>query len=63
MTTILAATDVNTVDLTTGTFYVLELFPYPQFVIDEEGETKTFDRFESALQEADDCQQGIVLQL
>lgn len=45
-----------------GPFYVIENFPYPQFVIDEEGELKEFDNYEEALAEAEDCQNGYVIQ-
>jgi hypothetical protein len=44
-----------------GPFYVVETFPYPLFVTDEEGDTKTFDSYEAAATEASDCQQGYVL--
>lgn len=44
-----------------GLFYVIEQFPFPQFVIDENGNLKTFDTYREAKQEADDCQQGHVL--
>lgn len=44
-----------------GPFYVLDCFSYPEFVIDEEGVPKTFDRYEEAMQEAEDCQQGMVI--
>ena len=42
-------------------FYVIENFPYPQFVIDEEGDLKSFDSYEDALTEAMDCQNGYVI--
>jgi hypothetical protein len=42
-------------------FYVIENFPYPQFVIDEEGNLKSFDIYEDALTEAMDCQNGYII--
>jgi len=44
-----------------GPFYVIEAFPYPQFVMNEEGITKSFDSYEAAQAEADDCQNGWVI--
>ena len=44
-------------------FYVIDDFPYPQFVLDENGELKEFDTYEEALTEAADCQNGYVIQL
>lgn len=44
-----------------GIFYVIECFPYPQFVTDEEGITQVFDTYAAALAEASDCQQGYVI--
>ncbi|HWB27498.1 MAG TPA: hypothetical protein VG738_18610 [Chitinophagaceae bacterium] len=58
--TIFAATTLTAEHLTGKTFYVIDLFPYPQFVMDEDGGNKEFDTFEAAQAEADDCQGGIV---
>lgn len=44
-----------------GLFYVIETFPYPQFVMNENGEVKTFDDYNDAAEEAADCQNGYVL--
>ena len=44
-----------------GPFYVIENFPNPQFVIDEEGGLKSFDSYEDALAEAMDCQNGYII--
>lgn len=58
--TIFAATTLTEEHLSGKTFYVIELFPYPQFVMGEDGENKEFDTFEAAQEEANDCQEGIV---
>jgi hypothetical protein len=58
--TIFAATVLRQEHLAGKTFYVIELFPYPQFVMDEDGGNKEFDTFEAAEEEANDCQEGIV---
>lgn len=50
----------NTAD---GTFYVIETFPSAQFVLDEEGEPKAFDKYEDALSEAAGCQEAYVISL
>ncbi|MFT4093506.1 MAG: hypothetical protein QM640_07685 [Niabella sp.] len=47
----------------TETFYVIEKFPYPQFALDEEGNVKSFSTYEAAVEEADDCQDGCVINL
>ncbi len=44
-----------------GEFYVIEKFPYPCFVTDENGEIKTYSIYADAKAEADSCQQGFVL--
>lgn len=44
-----------------GPFYVIECFPYPQFVMDEEGIIKSFDEYREALEEVKDCQKGYVI--
>ncbi len=44
-----------------GPFYVIENYPYPQFLTDEEGELKSFDNYESAFTEAMDCQDGYII--
>lgn len=52
------------IDMTTGTkgpFYVIENFPFPQFVTNEEGELKSFDKYEDAAAEAADCQDGFII--
>ena len=58
--TILAEITLTEEQLTGKTFYVIETFPYPQFVMDEDGLNKTFDTYREALAEAEDCQQGCV---
>lgn len=57
---IFTATTLTAEHLAGKTFYVIERFPYPQFVIDEDGGNKEFDTFEAAQEEASDCQEGIV---
>jgi hypothetical protein len=47
--------------LTEDNFYVIEKFPYPQFVTDENGEAKCFSTYKDAFAEASDCQQGYVV--
>lgn len=42
-------------------FYVIEMFPDPFFVTDEDGNTKTFTNYDDAAEEADDCQCGRVM--
>ncbi|MES2331221.1 MAG: hypothetical protein V4539_16570 [Bacteroidota bacterium] len=44
-----------------GPFYVIEKFPEPQFVTDEDGNIKSFETYLEAVAEADDCQDGYVL--
>jgi hypothetical protein len=44
-----------------GIFYVIENFHRPQFVMDEIGNTKSFDNYEDAKLEADECQEGYVI--
>jgi hypothetical protein len=44
-----------------GSFYVIEKFPEPQFVIDTDGNIKEFDNYFDALEEANDCQDGSVI--
>lgn len=53
--------DVQKPETLDGPFYVIECFPCPQFVTDEEGLIKSFDEYDKALQEADDCQEGYIL--
>ena len=50
--------NMNTGD---GPFYVMETFPVPGFVIDEEGNPKSFLDSNEAIREAEDCQQGMVI--
>ena len=55
---------LSTVDAATeptGIFYVIEKFPYPQFVMDEDGNIKSFSAYEAAAEEANDCQEGFVI--
>lgn len=59
--TIFAATTLTDEHLSGKTFFVIELFPYPQFVMDENASNKEFDTFEAAQEEANDCQEGIVV--
>ena len=47
----------------TGKFYVIDAFPYPQFVIDENGDVKSFDIYEDAFSEAGECQDGYVISI
>ncbi len=42
-------------------FYVIEKFPEPGFVTNENGKIKTFSTYSEAKNEADNCQQGYVL--
>ncbi len=58
--TILGEITLTNEELTGKTFYVIEIFPYPQFVMDEYGLTKTFDTYDEAFAEAADCQDGCV---
>ena len=44
-------------------FIVIEKFGTPTIVTDENGEVKIFDTREEAQAEADDCQDGIVVEL
>jgi hypothetical protein len=44
-------------------YYVIERFPDPIVVTDEEGYVKYFETAIEAQIEADDCQDGIVLEL
>lgn len=47
-------------------YVVIEKFggaEYAAIVTDEEGNNKVFDTFEEAQAEADDCQDGIVVEL
>jgi hypothetical protein len=53
--------DVNC--LPPGSFYVIEVFPDPCFVTDEEGDAKVFETYSEAAVEAADCQEGYVIQL
>ncbi len=46
-----------------STFYVIEAFPYPNFVTDENGELRSFDTYEKAKREAQECQDGHVISL
>jgi hypothetical protein len=48
-------------DTSGGSFYVIEAFPDPQFVLDEEGNVKCFENYDDALQEAEDCQEGYII--
>lgn len=42
-------------------FYVIEKFHEPAFVLDENGDLKSFDNYLEAASEAADCQNGFVL--
>lgn len=45
-------------------FMVIEMWknlPTPMFVTDEDGNVKTFETFEEAKIEADECQDGLVI--
>ncbi len=44
-----------------GPFYVIEKFHEPAFVLDENGDLKSFDTYLEAASEAADCQDGYVL--
>ena len=44
-------------------FIVLEKFNVPTVVTDEEGNVKYFDYFDDAQREADNCQDGQVIEL
>lgn len=43
------------------TYYVIEQFPYPQFVLDEDGLPKAFESYQAAKQEAYECQEGYII--
>jgi hypothetical protein len=43
------------------TFYVIEKFHEPQFLMNEDGSIKTFDNYQDANAEAEGCQQGFVI--
>lgn len=45
------------------TFYVIEIFPEPNFVTTEDGNIKAFDTYAEAFAEAADCQDGLVIGL
>lgn len=57
---IFAATAATPDLLNAKVFYVIDLFPYPQFVMNEDGLNKEFGTYEDAELEANDCQEGIV---
>jgi hypothetical protein len=42
-------------------YIVIELFPTPFVVTDQEGESKIFESFTDAESEASDCQKGLVV--
>ena len=44
-------------------YIVLELFPEPRVVTDEEGKVKYFDWMDEAFQEAKNCQDGLVINI
>lgn len=47
-------------ELKNTTFYVIELFPSPQFVLNEDGTNMTFQSYDEAFAEAMQCQDGVV---
>ncbi len=59
--TIFLVQEVENIAELTGVFYVIENFPHPRFVMDENGETKSFDTYHEALEEANECQEGYVI--
>ncbi|MBS4064063.1 MAG: hypothetical protein KGZ74_05860 [Chitinophagaceae bacterium] len=44
-----------------GPFYVIERFHKPQFVLDENGNIKSFTTYAEAAAEAAECQYGFVI--
>jgi hypothetical protein len=44
-------------------YYVIENFPYPSLVVDEEGLPMAFSVKDDAKKEASDCQDGVVIEL
>lgn len=44
-------------------FMIIEKFGTPAIVTDEDGEVKIYDDYEIAKEEANDCQDGIVVPL
>ena len=58
--TILGQVTLSEEELIGTPFYVIELFPYPQFVLGEDGLNKTFETYDEAFAEAEDCQDGCV---
>jgi hypothetical protein len=61
MNTILLLKELSEEEISGNDFYVIEKFPYPQFVTDENGAIKTFDNYDDAFNEVSDCQQGYVV--
>lgn len=58
---IYALQEVDEINIDTNTFYVIENFPYPQFVTDTDGSVKSFDNYAAACAEAEDYQEGYVI--
>ena len=52
---------INEKNVLPSLFYVIEMFPDPIFVVDEDGITKTFTNYDDASEEAADCQCGRVM--
>ena len=58
---ILLLQEFEPLDQIIGPFYVIENFPFPQFVTDQEGNLKEFEDYLAALDESEDCQEGYVI--
>ena len=63
MNMIFLLTCADMMEDTEADFYVIENFPDPHFVTDENGDTKCFRNYHKALLEASDCQNGYVIVL
>jgi hypothetical protein len=61
MYTLLTLKKINDEEISGEEFYVIEKFPSPQFVTDENGMIKIFPTYQDAFPEASECQQGYVV--
>jgi hypothetical protein len=61
MYTMLTLKKINDEKISGEEFYVIEKFPSPQFVTDENGIVKIFLTYQEAYHEASECQQGHVV--
>jgi hypothetical protein len=60
---IFALQELSLCSLNRGSFYVIEKFHSPAFVLNEDGEPKKFNTYREAADEADLCQNGYVINL